>query len=114
MARGVVMTVEWSEVTSTEWEEELTRLPWEARRDTTGRVFAYQLQASCPRCGDAPAIDLEHPVQIITDRAPAASVVVEKYVQCDCQGDHPGRPTDESGCGSRASISFTIPSGANR
>jgi hypothetical protein len=102
---------QWSEITTIEWEDALTRLPWTPRPDT-GPAVAYALRAACPRCAHEHAIDLEHPVRVILDRAQvAAPITPEIYVQCECTGEHPGRPAGETGCGSRASIQFTIPAG---
>jgi hypothetical protein len=105
------MAVEWSEVTSTDWENQLGQLVWQAERSSDGRVSAYFLVADCPRC-EEPGIDLRHPTQII--RADLAPVRVEMYVQCECSGEHLGRPADETGCGSRTSMVFTIPTGAGK
>ena len=102
------MAVEWCEVTSTEWEDQLARLVWTPQRTSKGEVFAYTVQADCPRCKE-PGIALRHPVEII--RANPAPVKAEIYAQCECSGEHPGRPADETGCGCRTSMIFTIPTG---
>jgi hypothetical protein len=102
------VTVEWSEITSVEWEKQLGQLVWEVHA-SEGKVYAYSLEAECPRCKE-PGIRLNHPEQVI--RADPAPVRVEIYVQCECSGEHPGRPADETGCGSRTSMVFVIPTGA--
>jgi hypothetical protein len=109
------VSVGWNEVTSQAWVEALRRQPWQERYDSDDKRVAYTLRVPCPRCGHKGAIDLEFRLKILSDRgAPPPVLHREKYVQCECVEEHPGRPAEETGCGARSSIKFTLPTGTDQ
>lgn len=109
------MAEAWDEVTSVEWERELMRQQWQARRDGNGKLLAYTLHVACPRCLHEKAIDLEHDVKPLLDRdGPPPLIHANIYAECQCTDEHPGRPAGETGCGARATIEFNIPAGAGQ
>jgi hypothetical protein len=102
----------WEEVTPKEWEESLTQWRWQERYNGDGNLVAYTLLVPCPRCQHENAIDLEFRLKILLDReSNPPALQREIYVQCECIDDHPGRPAEETGCGARSSIKFSIPAG---
>lgn len=104
------MDMAWDEVTPASWDEELMKWRWEDRC-ADGKLIAYTLHGACPRCGHADAIDHDFRLQTILDRgaAPPAVMCREVYIECECTGEHAGRPPGETGCGARSSIQFSIP-----
>jgi hypothetical protein len=109
------MDVAWDEITPIDWEQTLARHRWEEKPDSKGRLVAYMLHVSCPRCQHEDAIDLEFPLKILVDRAsPRATIHPEIYVECECTGEHAGRPAGEQGCGARSSMKFSIPEGTGQ
>jgi hypothetical protein len=109
------MDVPWDEVTPIAWEEELARQRWAEERDSEGRLVAYTLLVPCPRCQHQDAIDLEFRLKILVDRAVTPpSLHPEIYLECECTGEHAGRPADQKGCGARSSMKFSIPEGTSQ
>lgn len=105
----------WDEVTPVDWESDLARQHWAERRDENGKPVSYTLHVSCPRCHHKGAIDLEYYPRPLLDRFITSSVIhANIYAQCECTGEHAGRPADETGCGARASIEFSIPAGTDQ
>jgi hypothetical protein len=73
--------------------------------DSTETRRGYLLTGTCPRC-DHPMGFLV-PTEILLNSTPAAPRPTK--MMCTCEGEHPGRPPDDEGCGAYWNVELSGP-----
>lgn len=90
--------VEWTNVPDPRFQEEVAGWGWSRDPETT--LKAWVQSGTCPTCGHPTARRVSGGISHLRARAkPYERLPI--LVFCDCQFEHPGRPTDAigKGCG---------------
>lgn len=107
------MSIEWGGGPSTpEWREAVLAWGWQRRGDY------WTVEGDCPRCGDVMSDEVRARTTVVLGMARTSDhmrpdpvpPVTEVVLECNCTGDHAGRPEQvTAGCGFSVVIGVRFP-----